>query len=140
MGRKAGLWIDGKKAVVVFVDGTSSEMLRIRSNIDRHPGRVVGPRTGPGVGARDFPAKDHEERYYEKQVRLYLDQVVSALRSCEELFVFGPGEVRVAFVERLAARGCWARVIGVESADRMTDPQIAATVRRRFAGNLPRGS
>jgi len=44
------------------------------------------------------------------------------------------------FVERLAARGCWARVIGVESADRMTDPQIAATVRRRFAGNLPRGS
>ena len=132
MGKQAGLWIDGKKAVVVFVDGKQVEKRLIQSNIDHHPGRMVGPRSRPAVGARDFPAKDHEERYYEKQVLLYLDQVVSAVRSCEELFVFGPGEVRVALVERLSRRGWRGRVVGVESADRMTDPQIVAKVRRRF--------
>jgi hypothetical protein len=133
MGKKAGLWIDGKKAVVVFVEGKKLEKSLIPSNIDHHPGRVVGPRSRPNVGSRDFPAKDHEERYYEKQVLLYLDQVVSAVRSCEELFVFGPGEVHVALVDRLNRRGFRGRIVGVESADRMTDPQVVAKVRGRFA-------
>ena len=132
MARNAGIWIDGRKAVIVYLEDGVLEKSLVLSNIDKHPGRVIGVRTGPNIGARDFPAKDHEERYYEKQILLYLDQVASALHSCGKVFVMGPGETRKELIDRLTCRKYGGEVVGCEVVGRMTDPQIVARVRRFF--------
>ena len=45
----------------------------------------------------------------------------------------GPGEAKGELWERLTRQGLQARIVGVEAADKMTDRQIAALVRERFA-------
>ena len=51
----------------------------------------------------------------------------------ESILIVGPGEAKGELRERLARQGLQARIVGVEAADKMTDRQIAALVRERFA-------
>lgn len=134
MALRAGVWIDGKKAVLVFLDGRKVDKRVVLSNIDRHPGRFSGDKTAPAYGTRDFSAMDHEERYYRKQVTLFYDQLVPLLRSCSSLLILGPGESRRDFAERLRKKGFPGEIAAVEPADRMTDPQLVARVKVFHAG------
>ena len=44
----------------------------------------------------------------------------------ESILVFGPGEAKGEFEKRLAHKGLAGRVVGIETVDKMTEPQIAA--------------
>jgi hypothetical protein len=46
--------------------------------------------------------------------------------------ILGPGEAKHEVEKRLRDAGLGKAIIGVETADKMTDPQIAASARRRF--------
>jgi hypothetical protein len=59
--------------------------------------------------------------------------VIEALRGCENLILFGPGEAKGELNKRLAQVKLGPRVAAVETTDKMTDPQIAAKVRAHFA-------
>jgi len=50
----------------------------------------------------------------------------------DSILLFGPGEAKGEFEERLASKGLGGRVVGVETVDKMTAPQIAAKVRQHF--------
>jgi hypothetical protein len=133
MALRAGVWIDGKKAILVFLDGRKVDKRVVLSNIDRHPGRFSGDKSVPAYGTRDFPAGDHEERYYLKQVTLYYDQLAPMLRSCSSVLILGPGESRRDFADRLRKKDFPGEIAGVEPADRMTEPQLVARVKAFFA-------
>jgi hypothetical protein len=44
----------------------------------------------------------------------------------------GPGEAKLEFEKRLARENVKIPVVGVETADKMTEPQLAAKVRKYF--------
>jgi hypothetical protein len=46
--------------------------------------------------------------------------------------VFGPGEAKGELEKRLEGEGLTGHILAIEAADKMTDRQIAAKVRRRF--------
>jgi hypothetical protein len=62
----------------------------------------------------------------------YFEEVVSYLRNEPAIFIFGPGEAKRELKKRLEKDKLGGRIVGIETADKMTDNQIAAKVRERF--------
>jgi hypothetical protein len=56
--------------------------------------------------------------------------VISHLRNAEVILIFGPGEAKGELVKRIERNKLSGRIGGVETADKMTVPQIAAKVRK----------
>ena len=128
MKQNAGLWIDHKEAVVVFI-GTGADVneqtKRMESGMEKHV-RYSGNSFERGS------AEDARDRQYETHLNQYYDQVITQLRDAESILVFGPGEAKGEFEKRLVHKGMGERVAGVETTDKMTDGQIAAKVREYF--------
>jgi stalled ribosome rescue protein Dom34 len=83
--------------------------------------------------ARQVPADDSRQRALSGKLNRYYDTVIEALRGCENLILFGPGEAKGELQKRLAKIKPELRVAAVETTDKMTDPQISAKVRAHFA-------
>ena len=117
--------MDHRGAVLVFTGDNSERTERMESGAEKHE-RV------PGLSAEDAPEEDRRDRHFAGQLDKYYDDVIRHLGAAEEVFLFGPGEAKGEFQKRMVARGFGARVVAVETADRMTEPQIAARVREHF--------
>jgi hypothetical protein len=62
----------------------------------------------------------------------YYDEVITFIHDAESILIFGPGEAKGELKKRIEIKGLHGHIVGVETADEMTDPQIAAKVRKRF--------
>ncbi len=119
MKNTVGLWIDHKKAVIVF--GNNDELKLISSNIEKHH-RQSGVAT---------PA-DMRQRELTEHLNVYYAEVISCIRGAESILVFGPGEAKGELKKRLEKENLGGRVVGIEPADKLTDPQVVAKVRDYF--------
>lgn len=77
--------------------------------------------------------EDTRERHFEDQLTKYYDDVIATLRDAEGILIFGPGEAKGELKKRLEHSGLGARIVGIETVDKMTERQIAAKVRERLA-------
>src|SRR5687767_998449 len=67
----------------------------------------------------------HLDRYY--------DEVISQLGQPEAVLIFGPGEAKLQLKERLSRSKVLAeRIVGIETTDKLTDPQIVAKVKEHY--------
>ena len=125
MNRMAGVWIDHKKAVIVSASDGHVTTKTLESDIAAHP-HYGGQQDGGGE-------KKYEERHRQSLERYY-DEVIDHLREPEALLIFGPGEAKLELKERLGRSGAPSQpVVEIETADRLTDPQIVAKVKEHFA-------
>jgi ribosomal protein RSM22 (predicted rRNA methylase) len=122
MKTKMGLWIDHKKAVIVSIAGKDAEIKRISSNIEKHHRQS-------GVS---MPADDVRQRELAGHLNIYYDEVVSCIRDADSILIFGPGEAKSELEKRLEKDNLGGRIVGIETSDKMTDPQIVAQVRKHF--------
>ena len=128
MTTQVGLWIDHRKAVIVMVSDEGDTTKLVESNVERHV-RYSG---GPGAGGRKGTAEDTRDRHFEGQLSKYYDEVIACIRGAEAILIFGPGEAKGELKTRLEHGGLDARIVAVETVDKMTDRQIAAKVREHF--------
>jgi len=122
MKNTVGLWIDHKKAVIVFVAGKDAEIKLINSNLEKHH-RQSGVAT---------PADDVRERELTGHLNSYYDGVISCIRAAESILILGPGEAKSELKKRLEKDNLSRRIVGIETSDKMTDPQLVALVRDHF--------
>jgi hypothetical protein len=130
---KAGVWIDHKKAVVVLISYKGEETRRIRSEADETRTPARGSRSKNKYGPNDFVAEDRRERRFVAHLNKFYDEVVVCLRDADAILILGPGEAKSEFKQRFSAQKVHGRIAELQTADRMTDRQIAASVRRHFA-------
>lgn len=126
MKRDAGLWIDHKEALLVFVGDDGEETRRIESEIEKHV------RFSGGNRPADGSADDQRDRQFMTHLNRYYDDVISQVRDVESILLLGPGEAKGELEKRLSSKGLGGRIVGVETADKMTAPQVAARVREQF--------
>jgi hypothetical protein len=132
MKRTAGLWIDHRKAIIVVISDKGEETKVIESKVERQQGRFEGKRSVDPYEAQMVPADNSRERRFTGQLNTYYDEIVLAVRQMEALFIFGPGEAKGELIKRLENNRLGGLVEAVETADAMTDGQIAAKVREYF--------
>jgi len=116
---RAAVWIDHHQARIFHVDldGFDEQTLRAPSHhFHRHP---------------KGPAEGHAHPEDEKR---FLAEVAGALASAEEVLVLGPSTEKSHLLDYLRdhARALAGKVVGVETSDHPTDPQIVAHVRSHF--------
>jgi len=122
MQRDVALWIDHRQAVIAVVTGDTEELTRILSGIEKHV------RFSAGEGG----AEDSRDKRFEGHLNQYYDKVIASLRDARSILILGPGEAKHELEKRLGDAGLGKAIVGVETADKMTDPQIAASARQRF--------
>jgi hypothetical protein len=126
MKKQVGLWIDHRKAVVVLVTDEGEEIKKIVSDMEKHV-RFTG-----GTGSEDGSSEDVRDRQFGNHLNAYYDRVIAVIRDADSIQIFGPGEAKGELEKRLERDGLKARVLAVETVDKMTDNQISAKVRERF--------
>ena len=118
MSHNAGIWIDHKKAVIVSASEAEVTTRTLNSDVVPHP-HFGGSQEGGGE-------KKYEERR-SLHLRRYYDAVIGQLGHPDALLILGPGEAKLEFRERLERSDLLsASAIAIESAERLTDPQIVA--------------
>ena len=124
MKRKVGLWIDHKKAVIFSMSDEGAEIKRISSEMEKHI-RFSG-------GAQEASEEDQRDKRFTGHLNNYYDKVISYIRNAESILIFGPGEAKSELKKRLENEKLHDNIVGMETADKMTDNQIVAKVRQRF--------
>src|ERR1700677_1049177 len=138
MNDHAGVWIDHRKAVIVGLTPDGELTTLILSKVERHLQRGGdSPLKGP-YEALQIPADDSRQRAFTADLNIYYDAVIAVMRNYASLFLFGPGEAKGELQERLMKLRLGARIVAVETEDKMTDRQIIAKVRTRFGVAAPR--
>ena len=125
MNKEIGLWIDHRKAVIVIVSDEGEQVREIISHVNKHVRFSSG-------GSADGSSEDMRDRQFDNHLNNYYDEVIAAIRDGDSILVFGPGEAKGELEKRLESEGLKGHIVGVETADKMTDRQIAAKVRQRF--------
>jgi hypothetical protein len=132
MKRKVGLWIDHRKAVIVFLAGEEEEMKRVRSSVEKQIRRAAASRSGGPFESQAVPSDDRQQREFTGHLNVFYNEVISCIRGAESVLIFGPGEAKGELKKHLEHEGLGERIVGIETVDKMTDPQIAAKVRQYF--------
>jgi hypothetical protein len=100
----AGVWVDNLKALVVIIFDGGEKKLEIQADAGPQPGQLT--------------------RFY--------NDVTQVLRDAESILIYGPGKAKDELRAHLQRARLQDKVLGVEAAEAMTDPQFMARVRERF--------
>lgn len=128
-----GVWLDTSKAVLVTLEGNASDVKTIESGIDTKE-RIEGESNQTGRFGNQFVEDERsKENKIEEMETKFLERVMNAIASSDQLLVFGPAHMKTRF-EKLFEKesGPKPNLRGVEPADSMTDNQIAAHVREFY--------
>jgi len=128
----AGLWIDHREAVIVFLSDKGQETRRIKSDVEKQLRRSGRSPSDAPFEAQMVSADDSRERDYTGHLAIYYDEVISCLRPAEAIMVFGPGEAKGELRKRIERNKLDLRVTWVETSDKMTERQIAQKVREHY--------
>lgn len=133
MATKAGVWIDHKQAIVVLVTDAGNEINKITFDIGQPIRSTAGSRSKNPGKRNQFVAEDTHERKLGNDRKDYYDDVIASIRGAEALLILGPGEAKGEFLKRLQSKKLRGINVELETADKMTDRQIAAKVGLHFA-------
>jgi stalled ribosome rescue protein Dom34 len=132
MKKETGLWIDHGQAIVVTLAGREERVEKIESNVGMRTRFSGASQAKVEAGSRDSWAEDVRDRRYEATLTRYYDQVISLLKGADAVLVLGPGEAKLEFQKRCQDKQSDVKIVGVESADKMTERQVVARVRKHF--------
>lgn len=112
------VWLDHQEARIFHVAATGFD----ESTIHAPTSHIKHPKANPGLNAH---RNDNHELFRDAGL---------ALKEATEVLVLGPSTAKLQFIRYLHAhdRGLEEKVIGVETVDHPTDPQIAAYAKRYF--------
>lgn len=128
MKKNVGVWIDHRKAVIVSLGEEGEEIREIPSDMEKHI-RFSG-------GAQVVSAEDQRDRRFTGHLDKYYDKVISSIHDADSILILGPGEAKGEFVKRLRAESLGARIVGIETMDKMNYHDLAAKVREHFLGSV----
>lgn len=117
MKTTSGVWIDHKKAIIVFLTGDGEEIKLLKSFLEK---------------PQQSPTDDVRQREWTEDLNEYYDEVISSLRNAEAVLILGPGEAKGELKKRLEHSPLKDSQITVETVGRLTENQVVAKVRQHF--------
>ncbi len=128
MKKELGLWIDRREVVIVTVASKGTDegeaIKRISSGIEGH-GRF-------SANAPEGSPEDRRDRRFDKDLHQYYGEVIAAIRDADAILILGPGEAKGELKKQLEQEKLGERIVGIETIDRLTEPQLVTKVRRYF--------
>jgi hypothetical protein len=132
MNKAVGLWIDHTRAVIVTIENETEKTQEISSNIEFPPLLVNETALITSSDAQTSAAENAKEKQLRKSLGKYYTEIISNIRDAESIWIFGPDLAKVELENRLKHDELGARVVGIETVDKMTYQQIAAKVHAHY--------
>lgn len=138
MKRQVGIWMNTDKAVLVsLLNGKEEKIQTIESEIESRPHnpRHVKPGARTGTVLVDMDKKMTQRKNH--QMHDYFIRVMHSITSdTGEIFVFGPATTKKHFEKELRKHPeHGSKKLKVETADKMTQPQMVARIKQHFVEN-----
>jgi hypothetical protein len=128
-----GIWIDHSQATLVTIEASKSSLTRIESGAEKQQRQKGGSRLSTPHGAQEIVRERRAEERRKHQLHHFYGAVLHAVRDAERIFVCGPGQAKVEFEKELRkSKALSHRLVGIEPADKMTDNQLVAHIKRCF--------
>jgi stalled ribosome rescue protein Dom34 len=132
MSTQVGIWIDHRKAVIVFLLEKDVEIKIIESKLERHVRPSGGWRSKTPYGPQDIMAEDIRDRKYEGHLGKYYDRVLNQIRNADSLLILGPNAAKNELEKHIKNKEPRNHAIHLITTDKMTDRQIVVRVRQYF--------
>ncbi len=132
MLKRIGLWIDHKKSLMVILEEKKENIQTIESGVGKHTRYRGATRPKTPYSAQYQQGDDQLDKKFSERLNKFYKDIISKIRGADGLFIFGPGEAKFELEKRMAHEGVRVRNVQVECADKMTERQIAAKVRKHF--------
>ncbi len=127
MSNWVGIWIDHKHAFLAY---EGQPVVRIASKLPariRYYGRPL---------QADGSADNQRDRQYLTHLNAYYDSLIERIATASALYVMGPGKAKQEFKNRLNRHHPDARLLKIETCDKLTPPQIAQKTQAFFSQRL----
>jgi hypothetical protein len=132
MATKAGVWIDHKQATIVLLSDAGHEIKKIAFDIGQPIPKKGGGRSKNTFTRNDFVAEDTRERKLASDRKDYYGDVLAALSGVSSVLIIGPGEAKKEICKLIQSKKVRRLAVELETADKMTDRQLAAKVSKHF--------
>jgi hypothetical protein len=136
-----GIWLDKRDAFVVslaktqpFAEENQEIMERIESEMERRVRLSGGSRSKKTpYGPQEISVDSKQEDRIKGQLRKYYQQIIRRVSDADRILIFGPGEAKIELKKEIEkSKGLADKIKKIESADKMTQRQIAAKVKTFF--------
>lgn len=129
MTTKAGIWIDHKHAVVIRISESGQETSRFAAGVAEPFPPTNESRAKHEYTKNDFAPEVRLQRKQENQCKEMFEQIETHLKGVQDLLILGPGEAKNEFESHLQGKHGSKMHIEVETADKLTEPQLVARTR-----------
>jgi len=134
--KNIGVWIDHRKAVAVSIKNGRQTLSIFDSELEKHVRVQGGARSPEPYGPQDQTSEPRAEERYKQHLHRYYLKVLHHLKDADGIALFGPGEAKIEFKKEIAKyRGLASKIVGIETADKMTINQIVAKVKEYYSTN-----
>ncbi|MEO1258604.1 MAG: hypothetical protein AAFZ15_07395 [Bacteroidota bacterium] len=132
MKKRIGIWLDYKEANIIILEEDGARVENILSEIELfHP--KGGARSKSPYGPMDKILESKFLARRKLQEKAYYEKLMDAVKSADELFVFGPAEAKDGLLKAIKnSHQFRPELKGFERADSMTKNQKVAKVRAFF--------
>jgi hypothetical protein len=134
MKTQTGIWIDGKKAIIIELQDGQEVIREIHSQIDNPVHHSQEGDKGSFVGNRHL---NNEKKFMERelfQMHSYMEEVMLELKDDCQLFIMGPAGMKFELRKKITDdRLAGQEISAVEAADYITLNQMVAKVKSFFA-------
>jgi hypothetical protein len=132
MQKEVGLWIDHQLAVIVTLKEKGEDIQHIKSHaeprVHYHRADINAeantPKAAQEEAAREKRVSDHITHYY--------DEIMTYVRDATSVFIVGPDEAKIEFQQHLESETPAVKVLGVETANTLSDADIVSKIRANF--------
>ena len=129
---KIGVWIDHRKAILVSLNNGIEVVHEIESEAEKHVRDAGGSGSGSSHGSQDVVAGDKRDRKLLNHLNSYYDQVIQQFEHADGIVILGPGEAKGELNKRITSKEMRKHILLVETADKLTNPQLVAKIRACF--------
>lgn len=133
MTKNIGLWIDHETAFIVIISNSDAKIEKIESEVESHIKTLGGSRTASPYGPQDVATERKLERKRKQHLHQYYQKIIAAVKDAHRIFIFGPGTAKSELEKEIKkSKELSAKIAGVERADKMTEGQTIANVKKFF--------
>jgi hypothetical protein len=133
MTKNIGLWIDHETTFIVIISNGDQKIKKIESEVESHIKTLGGSRTASPYGPQDVATERKLERKRKQHLHQYYQNIIGAIKDADRIFIFGPGTAKLELEKEIKkSKKLAAKITGIEPADKMTEGQICAKVKKFF--------
>jgi hypothetical protein len=134
MDKNIGIWLDHEKAAIVTMTNGLTAITHLDAETENDNHSLHGASaSATHFGHQEVTLERKIERRHREHRHHYYQNIIHQIRDSKKIFIFGPGEAKIELEKEIKkTNDLSSKIIAIESADKMTDHQIAARVRNVF--------